>query len=214
MKLSQLPSPLIKVCGITNPEDARHAVETGALMLGFVVAAQSPRGITTAEVAHIVDVLPTTTPTVLVTVGEAPDQLASMATEAGVDYVQLCGDELPGDFKGFPFPILKRIGVTDAARDEMLNWSGIASAFVLDHPSAPGGTGKTVDLTLAADLASNFPCLLAGGLSGANVAEATAQVRPLGVDASSRLEASPGQKNHDEVSRFITTARAALEAQP
>jgi len=183
-------------------------------MLGFVVAGQSPRGITPAEVAHIVEVLPTTTRTVLVTVGEAPDQLASMATEAGVDYVQLCGDEISGDFKDFPFPILKRIGVTAAAQDEMLNWSGIAAAFVLDHPSAPGGTGKTVDLSLAADLASNFPCLLAGGLSGANVAEATAQVRPLGVDASSRLEKSPGLKNHDEVYRFITSARAALEAQP
>jgi len=209
-----LQRPQIKVCGLTNPDDARCAKEAGAQMLGFVVADWSPRGVLPSRVAEILKSLTDPPTTVLVTVGEEARRLEEMAREAGVDYVQLCGDERPEEYAGFPFPILRRIGVCEEALSEIKEWSSVASAFVLDHPSAPGGTGKTVDLSLARELAAHYPCILAGGLSSANVAEAASQVRPLGVDASSKLELKPGHKNPDEVYRFVTLAREALEARP
>jgi phosphoribosylanthranilate isomerase len=106
--------------------------------------------------------------------------------------------------------VLRRIGVTETAERELDAWREVASGFVLDHPSAAGGTGLGVDLARAARLASLAPCLLAGGLDAGNVAERIAAVLPFGVDASSRLELAPGRKDHARVAAFVQRAHNAL----
>jgi phosphoribosylanthranilate isomerase len=90
------------------------------------------------------------------------------------------------------------------------SWRGIAAGFVLDHPSSAGGSGREIDLAIAAELARLAPCLLAGGLDERNVAERVRAVRPAGVDASSRLESAPGHKDPARVTAFIRAARAEV----
>jgi phosphoribosylanthranilate isomerase len=145
-------------------------------------------------------------------VRNAADAVA--VASAGVRAVQLCGDELARDWTSFPLPILRRIAVRPGAERELDSWLGIAAGFVLDHPAGPGGTGRAVELELAAQLASRAPCLLAGGLDASNVAGLVERVRPAGVDASSRLESAPGVKDPARVADFVRAARAALAEVP
>ena len=100
------------------------------------------------------------------------------------------------------------MAAAENAEAEIAAWQGIAAAFVLDHPSAPGGTGLGVDAARAAILARLAPCLLAGGLDEINVRARVHAVAPAGVDASSRLEISPGIKDPARVAAFV---RAAVE---
>ena len=207
-----LETPIIKVCGLTNTEDARHAIHAGANALGFVAVEESPRAISPDQIRSIVGALPTGTPTVLVTVESSPNRILELCELSGTNHVQLCGPADPPSFRGFPFPVLRRIGVDDSAKQEILSWTAMASYFILDHPASPGGSGKKVDLDVAKELAGEFPCVLAGGLDGASVARAIEVVRPLGVDASSRLEYHAGRKDPTRVHDFVHGARRALEA--
>lgn len=206
-----LPSPAIKVCGITCLADARLAANAGATMVGFVDVASSPRSVAASSVAEIVAGLPATLASVLVLADtDAPDARDRVATsKAG--WVQLCGREKPAAFSDFPVPILRRLAVEPDALDELERWREVASAFVLDHPAAAGGSGRQVDTDIAAGLARKAPCLLAGGLDAELVNQAVKLVQPLGVDASSRLESQPGRKCPEAVQSFVTNARAALK---
>ena len=131
---------------------------------------------------------------------------------AGARALQLCGEERASHWRSFPFTILRRVAVDETAEEEIDGWRRIAAGFVLDHPEAPGGTGRSVDLELARELASRAPCFLAGGLDANNVAAIVGRVRPHGVDASSGLESSPGVKDGARVAAFVRAARAALDA--
>lgn len=206
-----LPSPAIKVCGLTCLEDARLAMDAGATMLGFVDVAASPRCVAAAKVATILAALPSAVASVLVLANTKPAEASSRVHAANAGWVQLCGDEQPEDFTEFPVPILRRLAVEPGAHHHLEQWREVATAFVLDHPAAAGGSGRAVDRQLAAELARQAPCLLAGGLDAAQVEQAVKIVRPLGLDASSRLERQPGRKSTEAVQAFITNARAALE---
>jgi tryptophan synthase beta chain len=147
---------------------------------------------------------------VLVTVDVGVEELKALALECGANAVQLCGEEVASDWEGFEWSVLRRIGVEDGALEEMERWRGVARAFVLEKPGVAGGSGESVDMERASALAEAAPCLLAGGLDGELVARAVQRVRPLGVDASSRLEVEPGVKEHEKVKDFVTNARTAL----
>ena len=203
--------PRIKVCGITSADDALAAVAAGCDTLGFVEHAQSPRAIDAASARKIIDALDASVLTVVVMVDRSPEFALRWLEQSGARAVQLCGGEKPSVWRGFPHVLLRRVAVASDAERELDAWRPVASGFVLDHPSAPGGTGLGVDLESAARLAALAPCLLAGGLDDANVAERIAAVHPAGVDASSRLESAPGRKDRERVARFVKRAHAALE---
>ncbi len=220
--------PRVKVCGLCRAEDAVAAVQAGAEALGVVHYPPSPRSVSAETAAQIFaglncgldgaqnagQELPATALKVAVMVNPEPSIAEQWATTATANAVQLCGEETAEEWRGFPLPILRRIGVDATAVDEMRKWADVASLFVLDHPASAGGSGKTVDFELAAQLCRLAPCLLAGGLADDNVADAIAAVQPSGVDASSRLEQSTGQKDQARTKLFVQRALSALSSAP
>lgn len=180
---------MVKVCGITNAEDAAAAEQAGADALGFNFYPRSPRYITPSDAARI----RTSALRVGVFVDESPAVVRAIAEEAALDVVQLHGSERAADY--LPLRIWKAFRVT-------LGDAEGAEAVLLDGP-APG-TGEAFDWS---GIPSTAPRLiLAGGLGPDNVAEAIREVRPWGVDACSRIEREPGRKDHDKMRRFVQTA--------
>jgi phosphoribosylanthranilate isomerase len=200
---------IVKVCGITNAEDASAAIEAGANAIGFNFYARSPRYITPEEAAQI--------PTggarrVGVFVNESAGQIAEIARIAELDTAQLHGEGIV-EFSA-PIKIWKARQVT-AAFELSPDVAANAEAILLDGPAGElyGGSGRTFDWALARAAAVRI--IIAGGLDAANVAQAIAIARPWGVDACSRLEAAPGKKDHIKMQAFIQAAlQAAIQAAP
>lgn len=203
--------PRVKICGITREEDLVAAVDAGASAIGFVEYPASPRAVTQERARALIEVIAGRVPAVAVLVDRDPDLAAAWMRATGATVVQLCGSERADAWKGFDFPILRRVAADENAEAEIAAWRGIAAAFVLDHPSAPGGTGLGVDAARAAILARLAPCLLAGGLDEINVRARVHAVVPAGVDASSRLEISPGIKDPARVAAFVRAAAETLQ---
>ncbi len=204
------PLPRIKVCGLRGIEDLPDPFPTALDAVGFVGWSRSPRQITAENAARIVDAIPRRVLPVAVLVEPFPEEAERFLRAAGARAVQLCGHEIPEEWIGFPFPILRRIAVDDDALDEMDAWKDIARGFVLDHPAAPGGTGIPVATELARVLAERGDCILAGGLHAGNVADLVRAVRPFGVDASSQLEGPSLRKDPARVLAFVDAAASAL----
>jgi phosphoribosylanthranilate isomerase len=200
----------LKICGITNLEDAAHAVEQGATALGFVLWPRSPRFVQRSEVARIVAQLPATVTTVGVFVNEASDEIARTMERTNLTAIQLHGDEPASYGHALAWPILRSVTLETAPRI-VPEWPE-DTTLLLDaaDPERRGGTGQQVDWDAAATLARKHRVVLAGGLTPANVAEAIAHVRPYGVDVSSGVEDAPGVKNPDKVSLFLAYARKAM----
>jgi phosphoribosylanthranilate isomerase len=210
----------VKICGITNIEDARSAIEAGADMLGFNFYRPSPRFIEPSAVKEIVESLRSEIEgrgitTVGVFVNEvSPDAVAGIVDEAGLNAVQLHGDEssefcaslkqlLNGKLLIKVLRVTETFAPTESEKYE-------ADAIMLDafHREMAGGTGQVVDWTLARSARELVPRLfLAGGLSPENVADAIAAVQPFAVDACSSLESAPGQKSAERMKAFVRAAR-------
>lgn len=202
----------VKICGITNEDDARVAVEAGADALGFILYRKSPRFVEAEAVKRIIDGLPPFVAAVGVFVNEDAAAVRRIMDECGLTLAQLHGDESATYCEGLGRPSMKALRLKDRGTFLALaEFQGRANvrAFVLDAFSdqAYGGTGQTVDWTLAAEAARASRVLLAGGLTPDNVAEAIRQVRPYGVDVSSGVEVRPGKKDHVKVRTFIEAAR-------
>jgi phosphoribosylanthranilate isomerase len=200
----------VKICGITNIDDARHAAACGADALGFVFYAKSPRCITPEQARSIIAALPPFIATVGLFVNEEPEQIRYVADFCGLDVLQLHGDEPP---EGCSFPqrrVIKALRVKDEAslaEHELFRVSGLLlDAWVA---GSYGGTGESFNWNLAAAVASQRSVILAGGLTAENVAEAVRAVRPYGVDVSSGVESLPGCKDPQKVADFIRNAKAA-----
>ncbi|GAB4457988.1 MAG: phosphoribosylanthranilate isomerase [Armatimonadaceae bacterium] len=196
----------IKICGVTNREDAQAAVAYGADALGFIAVPESPRYVTPEAAREAQVGLPPFTVTVVV----ARQVVDSVGYST--DAVQFYG--------GNPnHPMMKRLirvfRIRDAASlDELREFRHPVSAFLLDtfHEAALGGVGAAFDWSLAVEaqrIAGDIPIILAGGLTPENVGEAVAKVRPYAVDVSSGVEAEPGCKDHDKLRRFIQAVRRA-----
>jgi len=202
----------IKICGITNLEDAKGAVAAGADALGFVMYRKSPRWVDLSLVKGIVKELPPFVLPVGVFVNEEAGTVRALMDECGFALAQLHGDESPLYCQHLGRPALKALRLKD--RDTILTLAGFQGqanvrGFVIDAYSdqAYGGTGQTVDWALAQEVARSAPIILAGGLTPENVAEAIKTVRPYGVDVSSGVEKTPGKKDPDKVKAFIEAAR-------
>jgi phosphoribosylanthranilate isomerase len=212
----------IKICGITNLEDALAAVQAGADYLGFIFHPKSPRYVSVAQAQAIVggvrrqyrDKRPKG---VGVFVNASPAQVRYTLYTAGLHFAQLHGDEGPEAVAAQRGRAYK--AVRPASRAEALEaavqYAGLGPApgpsLLLDayHPTEYGGTGVRADWTAAAEVARRVPrLLLAGGLTPDNVAAAVGAVRPWGVDVSSGVEAAPGRKDHAKLRAFIRAALA------
>jgi phosphoribosylanthranilate isomerase len=192
---------IVKVCGITNTEDALAAVAAGANALGFILYSKSPRYVAPVQAQSIVAAVPANVLKVGVFVDELPREVERIMKTIGLDIAQLHGREtaarIPKTLRTW-----KAFRVTPEWRPTAMD--GFASeAFLLDSPSH----GQPFDWRLATGLRHKI--ILAGGLDAMNVRDAIRTVAPWGVDASSRLELRPGVKDHGRVREFV---RAALEA--
>ncbi|MFN7922724.1 MAG: phosphoribosylanthranilate isomerase [Bryobacteraceae bacterium] len=195
---------IIKVCGITSREDALAAVEAGATALGFNFWPKSPRWIEPSAAAAIAAELPPGVLKAGVFVNETAEHVENVSNKAGLDVAQLHG--ACGTPRGIR--VWKGHSVKEGFSSSVLE-DPEAEAFLLDAPAGDqyGGTGRTFDWNLIRGLRCRI--VLAGGLDASNVARAIEVARPWGVDACSRIESSPGRKDHAKMAAFV---RAALDA--
>jgi len=199
----------VKICGLTNVDDARWALEEGADYLGFVLYPPSPRYISPQTLAEVMDHLPDQVHAVGVFVNEVPLRVKQIASSCRLMAVQLNGDEAPEGFAGFPVPVWRAVRLESGEwKPGPEQWK--AERFIMDAASpAYGGTGVKIDWKAGHEFASGHRAILAGGLDPESVAEAIRQVRPAGVDVSSGVECTPGKKDARKVAAFIARAKAA-----
>lgn len=197
----------VKICGITNEEDALMAVALGADALGFVFAT-SPRQMTPGATADIIKRLPPDVLPVAVFRDQAPERVIDVALRAGCRAVQLHGHETPEMAERIRpnFPVL--IVAMSAGSSALGHFDQFgADALLLDGHSP--GSGQVFDWSLTEGMPSNRRVILAGGLTPANVADGVSIVRPWGVDVSTGVESKPGVKDPRLVRAFIHAARNA-----
>jgi len=213
----------IKICGITNPEDARLAAEAGADAIGLNFYHASPRCVTEATARSIIDAVADGVVCVGVFVNRSASDIVAMAERLKLDWIQLHGDEPPEVIAELgPARVIRALpcGSGDsrhlAAYLKKCRELGASPAALLADAfagSAYGGTGRTADWNELApphDWLQHVPLILAGGLDPENVSAAIAAVCPAAVDAASGVEASPGKKDAQRMRDFVSAAQAAL----
>lgn len=198
----------VKICGITNEQDALLAVALGADALGFVFA-PSPRQISPALAREIVKRLPPETVTVGVFRNETPSRIIEIVNEARLQGAQLHGQETPAMTAEVATDVRFVIKAVVAGSQDAANANNFASDAILVDGLHPG-SGTAYDWELLRDIPTDIRLMLSGGLTPENVAAGIAQVRPWGVDVSSGVEKAPGLKDAVKMRHFITNARDAV----
>ena len=200
----------IKICGITNIEDAEAAAGFGADMLGFIFA-PSPRKIEPEKARDIIHNIPPFVKTVGVFVNEDPAMIKQIMSFCGLDIVQLHGDESPDICQGLMPRSVKSFRLKDeSSLQDISSYCGKARAFLFDTyaENARGGTGKTFDWNLAIKGKKlGVPIILAGGLNPSNIKEAIAAVKPEAVDICSGVEKYPGKKDPAAIKELMEAVR-------
>lgn len=199
----------VKICGITNLEDALLSAEFGADALGFNFYAKSPRYISPEKAREIIEQLSADVLKVGVFVNETREKILEIAETAKLDAIQLHGDETPEFVRQLKaetnLEIIKAFRVSENFRaEDVLQYK--SDAVLLDAFSTKdyGGTGESFDWRIARKVREIVPKMyLAGGLSAENVFFAIANVEPFAVDACSLLEKSKGVKDSEKVRDFI-----------
>ena len=197
---------IVKICGITNQQDATAAIEGGATAIGFNFYPRSPRYIAPERAAKIAS--PAGVRRVGVFVDETPARIEQISRVASLDTAQLHGTEAADSYPAL-LPVWKAARVGPAF--DFARFHGCpAEALLLDGPAGElyGGSGEPFDWRLAAG--APRPIIVAGGLDASNVARAIALAHPWGVDACSRLESAPGKKDHSRMIDFLRAAREAF----
>jgi phosphoribosylanthranilate isomerase len=210
----------VKICGLTNLEEALQAAEAGADMLGFNFYPPSPRYLTATQCSRMIAGLHkhgVHITTVGIFVNTPPKEIASLLDSCGLDLAQLSGDEPAEDLQSLGERAFKALH-PGKTRDFLEVFQVYRSrknppVCLVDayRAGAYGGTGQTANWELARSLAREQPILLAGGLTPANVGKAIAQVRPWGVDVASGVETSPGRKDLQKIRAFIQAARHPIQ---
>jgi phosphoribosylanthranilate isomerase len=190
----------VKICGITRLEDAQAAVEAGANAVGFVFWPKSPRRVDVERAREIASALPEDVTTVGVFVDQPLNDVNDVARRVGLRAVQLHGSEDGEYVRAMTRPVIKAVAVVGSEAPDVNAWpSNVTVLLDVHDPVKKGGTGKTIDWTVAASVASRRNVLLAGGLTPQNVGDAIARVRPYGIDVSSGVEVEPGIKDHRRI---------------
>ena len=195
----------VKVCGITRRDDALLAADLGASAIGFVFWPGSPRYVEPETAAAIARELPADVAPVGVFVDPTVGDVRLIAAEVGLAAVQLHGDEPATLCDGLPYRVLKAVPVAGEATCAAAERVPARITVLLDarDPLRKGGTGRTVDWGVAADVAARRRIFLAGGLCPENVGEALRTVRPYGIDVSSGVETHPGRKDGGRLRDFF-----------
>jgi phosphoribosylanthranilate isomerase len=219
----------IKICGITKEEDALKITSLGADALGFILSTESARKIEPGKAKEIINAIKKDRfintcdkmrPLFVgVFVNENMDKITEIVEKIGLDYIQLSGNETLDYLKKIKkhnknIKLIKLVRVKDNVSSfsviskQMLEFKKTADLFLLDtfKDNIYGGTGKSFNWELVKGLSQEYPVILAGGLDCENVAEAIQIVKPFGIDASTRLEESPGKKDIKKVEIFIKNA--------
>ncbi len=194
----------VKICGITQVDDALLAADLGATALGFVLWPGSPRAIDPFRAHTIARHLPPLVSAVGVFVDQPIDHVKRVARLVPLDAVQLHGAESPEYCRKAGPRVIKAVGGSPDTARTLDQWPR-ELVLLLDacDPVAHGGTGREIDWTLAASVARVRPTMLAGGLRAENVARAVAAVRPYGIDVSSGVESRPGVKDPTRLRDFF-----------
>jgi len=196
----------IKICGITNLEDALLAAALGADALGFIFHAQSPRKVAPDAARQIITKLPPLVLTVGVFVDEEAQVVRNLAARVGLDWLQLHGQESPDYCRSLGHRVIKAFRLRDESSLAGLGpYQGACQAFLLDtyKKGQIGGTGDTFDWRLARRARQHGPIILAGGLTPENVARAIEVAQPDAVDVASGVEVAPGKKDPEELRAFF-----------
>jgi len=205
----------VKICGITNLDDALCAADAGADMLGFIFYPPSPRSIEADAARAIAQTLRArgSRPQLVgVFVDESAEHMRRILDEAMLDAAQLSGNEDADVLRamgGRAYKVVRRAEQADDFAALLPDDAAPQLLLEADHPTLYGGTGRRADEALAAQLARRWRILLAGGLTPDNVADAVRAARPWGVDVASGVEASKGRKDHAKVRAFVAAAKAA-----
>lgn len=195
----------VKICGITNKEDALCAAKFGAAALGFIFYPPSPRYIKPEDARKIISALPDELVKVGVFVNEKPQEIKRVKEYCALDMIQLHGNESPEYCLQFSaFTIIKAV---ELKNDNDLNFvfSYDVAAILVDsrHAGLYGGTGKNSNWELACRVKNKKLLILSGGLNEKNIAEALRTVAPAALDINSGVEASPGRKDHAKLARIF-----------
>jgi phosphoribosylanthranilate isomerase len=211
---------LVKICGITNVDDARWAASFGVDFIGVNFCKESPRKVSLEKAKEIVQSLPSFVKSVGVVVNAGFDEIAKIVKIAGLNTIQLHGDETPEDAlriqSELKVNVWKAIRVADAdSISKAAAYAGKVDAILLDtfKPGEPGGTGETFDWDIATQIKQcGIPIFLAGGLTPENVGDAIARVEPWGVDVASGVEKTGHHRSKDinKVQKFITNAKGQI----
>ena len=200
----------IKICGITNIQDALFAHSLGVDMLGFVFA-KSKRKLTPEAASKIIAEIPHSTLTVGVFVNEEEERVRETLEICGLDLLQFHGDEPPSYILKFREKTIKSFRIKDKnSLEDIPKYK--ADIFLLDaySPKEFGGTGKVLNWDLAVEAKKFGPVILAGGLNPDNVEEAVKKVQPFAVDVSSGVESRPGKKDRGKLEEFVKRVRGIL----
>ena len=218
----------VKICGITNIEDARCAVDAGADALGFIFVEKTPRYVEPAAAAAIIAQLPPFVTSVGVFWDHAPSHVKAVAAEARLAALQFHGDEKPEDLAGYDLPVIKTITLPPASTIEglpeyrvtegfqVLQYYKVAAAVLLDTAVrwSEGEAREPLEWRQAAHIVATCrdrpkpKVILSGGLTPENVGRAVAIVKPYAVDVNSGVEARPGTKDPGKVRRFVAAAKS------
>jgi phosphoribosylanthranilate isomerase len=213
--------PRVKICGITNVDDARAAVAAGADAVGFIFVENTPRFVTPATVAPIVQALPPFVTAVGVFWDHPSGHVKAVAEACRLGALQFHGDERPEDLDGYALPVIKTIKVASAGSGSAADTAAsvrarVAACFargvtavLLDNAArwSEGEAREPIAWELAGACAGLGPIVLSAGLTPDNVARAVAVARPYAVDVNSGVEARPGRKDPDKVRRFVAEVR-------
>jgi phosphoribosylanthranilate isomerase len=197
----------IKICGITNQDDALLCQDEGAHYLGFIFYEQSQRYISPSAAAALIKGLHPRIGKVGVFVNADTAFINQVVETAGLDYVQLHGDELPACIPEIQVKVIRAFRVS-ASFDfkQVHNYPGAIPLFDTYRPSAYGGTGEVFDWSrIPAHLAGTY--FLSGGISPENILRVPREAKPFGVDLSSSVESAPGKKDPKKVRSLFASLR-------
>ena len=198
----------VKICGITNIEDAEAALKYGADALGFICYKKSKRYIPASQIHSITQKLPLFTVTVGVFVNPDLEEIHSVVKDSGIRLVQLSGDESPSFVRSLNYPVIKTLHIGDDYNYIQKDLDEFGKViFLLDSSVSYGGSGVLANWKICKKIANKNPVILAGGLTPENVSKAINYIKPVAVDVSSGVEKNAVKKDLVKIQRFISNVK-------